>query len=384
MTMAIQMIATGGVLALSTMAPTVAAALGVNPELIGYQVSLIYLTAAISSVTAGGMVRKFGAARMSQASMASFVVALLCFGSGLLPLMAAGAALCGLGYGLNNPAASHILIRVTPPARRNTVFSIKQAGVPLGGVAAGLCFPALAALISWQAGLWLAALAPLLLIVLLARLRPCWDADRMPEARIGQDWTLGARLAMKLPPLRTLSLLGLLYSMLQLSLSTFTVAMLVTEQGWTPIAAGSALALVQASGAVGRVLWGFVADRLRAGFLVLAMVGAISGAGALLIGAAGDIGPVTQIALLCVIGNATNGWNGIMLAESARRAPEGLVGTITGGVLIFTFAGVVIGPASFAALHGLVGSYANSFLCFGLVSLAGAAMAAHRHRVERR
>ncbi|MFD0391173.1 hypothetical protein ACFQ4K_30420 [Tistrella bauzanensis] len=123
--------------------------------------------------------------------------------------------------------------------------------------------------------------------------------------------------------MRALSLLGLLYSMLQLSLSTFTVAMLVTEQGWTPIAAGSALALVQASGAVGRVLWGFVADRLRAGFLVLAMVGAISGAGALLIGAAGDIGPVAQIALLCVIGNATNGWNGIMLAESARRAPKG-------------------------------------------------------------
>ncbi|MFD0391172.1 MFS transporter [Tistrella bauzanensis] len=200
MTMAIQMIATGGVLALSTMAPTVAAALGVNPELIGYQVSLIYLTAAISSVTAGGMVRKFGAARVSQASMATFVVALLCFGSGHLALMAMGAALCGLGYGLNNPAASHILIRVTPPARRNTVFSIKQAGVPLGGVAAGLCFPALAALISWQAGLWLAALMPMLLIVLLARLRPSWDADRMPEARIGQDWTLGARLAMKLAP----------------------------------------------------------------------------------------------------------------------------------------------------------------------------------------
>lgn len=383
-TMAVQMVSTGGALALSTIAPIAAAALGVAPALVGLQVSLVYLAAAITSVMAGGIVRRYGPARASQISMATFVIALPAFGSGSLPLMAAAALIAGFGYGLNNPAASQILIRVTPERRRNTVFSLKQAGVPLGGVTAGLAFPAMAVALGWQPGLWLAALAPLALILVLQRLRPAWDADREPGARIAQDWMQGPRLTLREAPLRALGLLGLLYSMLQLSLSTFTVVMLVTEHGWSPVAAGSALALIQASGALGRVIWGFLADRLGAGFLVLAIVGAISGAGALAIGPAAAAGPGVQLALLCLIGNTTNGWNGVMLAEAARRAPTGLVGAVTGGVLILTFGGVVIGPAGFGAAQGLTGSYAATFALFGLVSLAGAAFAFRAHLANRR
>ena len=43
----------------------------------------------------------------------------------------------GLNNGAANPAGSEVLQRFTPPAHRNFVFSIKQAGVPLGGVVAG-------------------------------------------------------------------------------------------------------------------------------------------------------------------------------------------------------------------------------------------------------
>ena len=48
--------------------------------------------------------------------------------------------LIGLSNGTANPAGSEVLQRFTPPAHRNFVFSIKQAGVPLGGViAASAC-----------------------------------------------------------------------------------------------------------------------------------------------------------------------------------------------------------------------------------------------------
>ena len=43
----------------------------------------------------------------------------------------------GLSNGAANPAGSEVLTRFTPPAHRNVVFSIKQAGVPLGGVIGG-------------------------------------------------------------------------------------------------------------------------------------------------------------------------------------------------------------------------------------------------------
>ena len=99
---------------------------------------------------------------------------------------------------------------------------------------------------------------------------------------------------------------------------------------------------------------------------------------------AAALGPGAQLALLCLIGNTTNGWNGVMLAETARRAPAGLVGAVTGGVLILTFGGVVIGPAGFSALQGLAGSYATTFALFGLISIAGAGFAFREHLHNRR
>ena len=56
-----------------------------------------------------------------------------------------------LGFGLApNPAGSEVLTRLTPPAHRNLVFSIKQAGVPLGGVLGGLAIPPLIEVMGWR------------------------------------------------------------------------------------------------------------------------------------------------------------------------------------------------------------------------------------------
>ena len=56
----------------------------------------------------------------------------------------------GLNNGAANPAGSEVLTRFTPPAHRNFVFSIKQAGVPLGGVVGGLTIPPLVEALGWR------------------------------------------------------------------------------------------------------------------------------------------------------------------------------------------------------------------------------------------
>jgi hypothetical protein len=71
---------------------------------------------------------------------------------GLLLLSGAAAAagrrwapwISGLGYGPITPASSQMLARTTDPRHYALVFSIKQTGVPLGGVVAGLLVPPLA------------------------------------------------------------------------------------------------------------------------------------------------------------------------------------------------------------------------------------------------
>ena len=46
-----------------------------------------------------------------------------------------------------------------------------------------------------------------------------------------------------------------------MSVSTFIVIALVEDRGWTLIAAAGTAALLQFSGAIGRVAWGVVSDR---------------------------------------------------------------------------------------------------------------------------
>ena len=137
-TTAAQALGTMAVLTVPAIAPEVAAALGVAPGLVGGQIGLVYLAATLSSLGAGSAVAAFGPWRTSQVAM------LLAAGGTLLAsvpqflTLALGSVSIGLAYGLLNPASSDLLARHAPPARRNLVFAIKQTGVPLGGVGAGL------------------------------------------------------------------------------------------------------------------------------------------------------------------------------------------------------------------------------------------------------
>jgi hypothetical protein len=65
-------------------------------------------------------------------------------------------------------------------------------------------------------------------------------------------------------------------------------------------------------------------------------------------------------------GVTASGWNGVFLAEVARLAPEGRVGEATGAVLMFGFAGLVLGPLVMAG----VAAVANLSVAYGLLGLS--------------
>ena len=64
-------------------------------------------------------------------------------------VLALGSLLIGFGYAPSTPAGSDVLQRFAPKRHRALVFSIKQAGVPFGGVLAAVILPPLA-LIDWR------------------------------------------------------------------------------------------------------------------------------------------------------------------------------------------------------------------------------------------
>jgi MFS family permease len=167
--------------------------------------------------------------------------------------------------------------------------------------------------------------------------------------------------------LRSLAACSFVFSMVQVSLTSFFVTLLNRELGWTLVAAGGALAAAQTAGVVGRIAWGVVADRHLGPRRTLLLLGGLS----LLCGLALPLlAPLDRrsamLVLLCLYGATAIGWNGVYLATVARLVPQSDAARATGGTLFFTFFGVVIGPPIFGALGGALGSLAWAFALLAL------------------
>lgn len=375
-TTTVQALLTLACLALPAVAPAVAASLGIDPSLIGLQVSIVYGGAMLTSLAGGTIVRRLGACRTSQTALL-FAAA----GSALatvpaVPAIAVAAVLIGLGYGLTNPAGSHLLASTGAQKNRNLIFSIRQTGVPLGGLVAGLMAPAIAVAWGWQAAVATVAVLALTVAAALQPMRSRWDADRDPLTRLRHNPLNGVGLVWRRPPLRWLSLAAFCFSIVQLCLSTFLVTMLVADVGLALVQAGAILSAVQVSGVVGRLLWGFVADRVGNGMTVLMGLAVAMAAAAALTGQLAPDWPSPAIVgVLLLFGVTAIGWNGVYLAEVARMTPIEQVGRVTGASLFFTFGGVLLGPTSFTAVYSGIGSYTTTYGLLGVLALVGLGLA---------
>ncbi|HEX7127449.1 MAG TPA: MFS transporter [Thermodesulfobacteriota bacterium] len=373
---AVQTVAAAALLVMPAMAPLVAASLGLEPSLIGVQVSLVYLAATLASPIAGGLVRRLGGSRTGQVAMLVTALGLGVEALGTAPAIAAGSIALGSAYGLLNPAAGHLLGRWTPRARRNLIFSIKQTGVPLGGIAAGLLAPPVAQAFGWRAMLAGVAAAALALAVLSQPRRGIWDADRDRDAAIWTSPLAGLRVVWGSVPLRALALAALCFAGVQVTVTTFLVAYLTSEVGMGLVAAGVLLATAQGSAFCGRIVWGWLADRLRAPLELLALLGGVTAAACVLVASLqAGWGPVAFALTAVLTGASAVGWTGIFQAEVARLSSAGSIGIATGGAMFFSFGGVLVAPGAFAGLYELVGTYRTTFLVLGLLGAAGGALA---------
>jgi len=286
---------------------------------------------------------------------------------------------------MTNPAASELLLRMIPARRRNLIFSVKQTGVPIGGVLAGLAAPVISQSLGWQWAPAVAALACALLALALQPLRAAWDAGRDPTARLRERPFDAMSEVWRSPPLRWLSLVGFFYAAVQLCLATFTVTLLVHEAAMDLIAAGAVLAVVQAAGVAGRIGWGWLADRIGHSLGALLVMGAACIAGALLTMAVSPgWGMLAIYPLFALFGASALGWTGVFQVEAARHAPEGKLGAVIGGITAPAYGGVIFGPAVFSLAYGAVGAYTTTFglvalfAALGMLALAFAGRAARR------
>lgn len=374
-TTAIQTLSTATALVLTGIAPVVAHDFGLSPHWVGYQISIIYSSGMLASASAGTLIARFGPVRIEQLALACYAIALglLVTASPWFALI--GSLIIGIGYGVQNPASAQILGAVTPPHRRSLIFSIKQAGVPLGGVAASLLYPVLTPIIGWRTALLLTAVPCLALLVMLNGHR---DETRIVSGRMPRSFLANflaeQRLVWSDRRLRVLAILGMLFSSLQLSLSAFAVSMLV-DHGWPLVQAGLVAGTMQACGAVGRIFWGAVGDRFG-GFRVLAVIGFVAFGCMLALGHLEVLHAAAQVMVMCVFGFTMSGWNGVLMAECTHYCAPDDAGRVIGGSLVFTFLGVIVGPAVMATVYTFTQDYGAAFTGVSWVAGVGAVLAA--------
>jgi len=323
-TLAVQTLATGAAYSIPAMAPEIARHVGINPALVGVYISLVYGVGILSALLSPGYIYSRGATRVSQAVLIATVAMLLTAAFGSAAMIVLSAALMGLAYGATAPSSTHLLVPRTPKPHMNVVLSLRQIGVPLGGMLAGLLMPPLALAVGWRTALLLQLVPTLLLLAALEAARHRWDAPLPGQTPASVGIRAMVRLLKGDRPLQRLSFASFVYAGLQICFIAFMTTQLTTVVGMPLIQAGQILALYQLAGVVSRPVWGWLADHVMPARLLLALQGVIMCLAAVLTGRFAPDWPVAMIALVSIAGGATaSGYTGIAYAEYARLGGPG-------------------------------------------------------------
>ncbi len=376
-TLAVQTLATMSLYSLPALAPEVARDLNVNGALVGGFVATAYGVGIISALLSPALIRRHGGVRATQMVLLAALGMQIIAGTahGVLALWVSGVVL-GLAYGAAAPASTHLLAPKTPPAVFNTIMSLRQIGVPLGGVLAALILPPLVGLLGWRGAL-LSETVPVAALILLMEIpRKSWDSGLDPiRYKLTETLVRPFRLLAD-PRIRRLSVGAFIYSGIQLCFVSFMTVHLTGVVHLDLITAGRILALYQIAGSVSRPIWGWIADRYLTPAATLAVHGAGMAAAALLTGQFGPVWPTWGVAAVALIAGCTaGGYTGVAYAEYAHLG--GSRGTEASGLgTALMFSGGMLMPPAFAASVTAGGGYGLGYTTAAVFAALGAVLLA--------
>ncbi len=349
--------------------PILTARASLSPESIGYVSALITVGNCWYLACGGPMLSHFGPVRSLQIGLVFIAIGLLVLSQPIGVAALVGAVALGFGLGPNTSAGSQILVRTAPPQHRTLVFSIKQAGVPLGGAFAGIVVAPLVTSLGFAAAIWIVVAIALLGVLLVQPFRRSLATESL---RTRLNWLRALFSAAALlrsvavlrshPSLPMLTVLGMSFSITQACITAFTATYMITRHSVSLVEAGLYIAVMQAASVTGRIALGWVADRMGHGLRHLGVQAVLSAGAVGLLVTVADQGPWAAFASIALVGFTALGWNGIYYAELASMAPPRLVADISSAATLVAFIGAIGGPMFFTLIVSVTGSFALGFL----------------------
>lgn len=365
---------------LGAFAPLMTGDLVLSPTDIGGLFALFFVGSAAGARASGRVARRYGATTVVTWCLvwATCGCALMAVWSSVSAL-AVGGVVGGLVNGIAAAAINLVILGSVPKRRHGLAFGLRFAAPPtMATLAATAAYMVSAWGWSWASFYWLCAAAGPVLILLLRGLRVrAIDLDPVSSTNSGRNSMT----------LTVLAAAGLVSSMATTAIGPFLLTSLVVA-GQTPATSAMVVALGGWTAIVGRVLAGFVSDRVPRPTSHLLFVAAMLSvcAGAMVTLARVSVNAAVICAALVVMAFGWT-WPGLLhhaVIALHREAPERASSamqssTYLGAVLGPYLFGVTVDSASFAAGWAMSGALAAVAAAALVVGVRLARLQGRRH-----
>lgn len=358
-------------LAVAPLAPFLVDALHLSRAQVGFFVPAAYLGGVVMALPAGWLTDRVGVRGVLAGGLTLIgtMVVLAARADGLAALLGC-LVVGGFGFSVLNPATGKAVLDWFPPGRRGVAMGVKQTGLTLGGVAAALVLPPLAAASDWRHALSVAGLTSVgcALLVSLVYRQPPRPVTSPPLDPPRVRDLLGF---LQRPGILVVMSCGFALSTIQASLLAYLALYGREVLTRSAVDAARLLALAQIGGATARFAWGFVSDRSfqsrrRPGIVISATLALVTFT---LLGLGGRL-PSVLLPLVALAGGAAAfGWVGLYMTLVAELGGARYAGLLTGLAVAFSWSGVLVGPPLFGMLLELTGRWEVAWLVFAGVGL---------------
>ena len=377
-----QLVMSIGAYAWGPLAPFIRAEFNVTRAQIGAIVSALYFASVIIAIPSGVAVDKWGSRKMLVFALASMGVSFVALSAtNIFWALLVAAAASGIGYGMINQISTKGIILWFAAGGRATAMGIKQTGVTLGGALGAVLLPAISGMYDWR---WAVLLTGILMIAVAASAflgyREGPQEAVSPTAggpgtgRQVVNWRQILAVPGSRQDLIILSLVGMLLSFSQTSITSFLVLFLEEDLNFSIGAAGICLTVLMMAGTAGRVTWGVISDRFFGGNRKIPMILlclSASACGLCLAFMSGDFAVWLIYCLSALIGFTFMGWNALFITLGAEIAGPAMAGSVTGFTLTVAWAGIIFGPPLFGVVADNFG-YFWGWIILSVSALAGA------------
>lgn len=331
--------------AISTLGPFLARDLNFRPELLGYLVMSSFGLAAVLSLWAGAFVDRIGSRHALTVLFLSIAsaFALIATVENYYGLVAA-TAICGIAQALANPVTNLLIAQRVSPEKKATVVGLKQSGVQLAALFAGLVLPGIASQHGWHM-----AFGVIVPVAILFGITTSFVTPRQ-HSRTGKGSAIS-------PPNPLLLRLMVIQFCVGISLSAFVTFLptFAARQGMPLSVAGSLIAVFGVMGMFSRIALTPLSAKLKDESLLLLVLIAIA---ACAIAVTMQASPESHWCLWAGavgMGLTAVGTNAIAMSMLIRDPGFGPVATASGFVSVAFFSGFALGPP----LYGGISDYSG-------------------------